>query len=156
MNFSQTECETFCTNRNERIPSVLDFDFDSMDFESILKLYDPDKNARPSIWTDGKFDYKIQKWLDTSGEPIPDGFWEKSVWLRKAYFIANLPILQYNISPYKMTYEENEWSLLIKILSDTTIYTNILHFNGRYRCGDYAIFRILLFPPERKRQFGID
>ena len=92
MNSSQTECETFCTNRNERIPSVLDFDFGNMDFKSILKLYDPDKNARPSIWTDGKFDYKIQKWLDKSGEPIPDGFWEKSVWLRKAYFIPNFMI----------------------------------------------------------------
>ena len=127
MNFSQTECGNFCTNRNERIPSVLDFDFDSMDFESILKQYDPDKNGRvhgrPYIWTDGKFDYKIQKWLDTSGEPIPEGFWEKSVWLRKAYFIANFMIHMmkhiiwtilyrpYNISPYKMTYEENEWSL---------------------------------------------
>ena len=89
MNFSQIECESFCINRNQRLPSVLDFDFGNMDFKSILKQYDSHNNVRPNIWTDGKFNYTSEKWMDAFGKPIPDTIWENSVWLRKANFRSN-------------------------------------------------------------------
>ena len=62
-----------------------DFDFEVMDFKPLLNIPRNDPSILPNMWTDGRFDYKNEKWIDASNKSIPEAVWENSTWLRKAY-----------------------------------------------------------------------
>ena len=83
--FSLNECKNLCEDDGERIPSVLEFDFDMMKLEFQQPLQSRDAPSLTRIWTDGKFDYDQDKWTDSADRIIPDHFWENYTLSRKAY-----------------------------------------------------------------------
>ena len=83
--FSLNECKNLCEDDGERIPSVLEFDFDTMKLKSQQPLQSRDAPSLTRIWTDGKFDYDKDKWTDSAGTIIPEHFWENYTLSRKAY-----------------------------------------------------------------------
>ena len=82
--FSLNECKNLCEKDGQRIPSVLEFDFDMMKLEFQQPLQSRDTPSLTRIWTDGKFDYDQDKWTDSVGTIIPDHFWENYTLSRKA------------------------------------------------------------------------
>ena len=83
MHFSLNECKHLCENDGERIPSVLEFDFDMMKLEFQQPLQSRDTPSLTRIWTDGKFDYDKDKWIDSVGTIIPEYCWENFTVSRK-------------------------------------------------------------------------
>ena len=82
------ECKRLCENNEEKIPSVFDFDSKTIQFE--IQNFESNSPrdrffpSMPRIWTDGIFDYDIEKWTDSVGKPIPDDSWENFTLYRKA------------------------------------------------------------------------